>query len=93
MILGDICTRSCAFCNIKTGKPLPPDRDEPQRLAQNAQLMKLRYLTLTSVDRDDLPDQGAQHWYETIQAVKSLSPSIKVEALVPDFQGNTELLD
>lgn len=93
MILGDTCTRACAFCNVKTGKPLAPDRDEPLRVAENALLMKLRYLTLTSVDRDDLPDQGAHHWYSTISAVKELNPQIKVESLVPDFQGNTDLLD
>lgn len=93
MVLGDTCTRSCKFCATKTGKPLPPDADEPQRLAESIQLMKLRYAVITSVDRDDLPDGGAAHWAACIEEVKRANPAIKVEVLIPDFDGNTSLVD
>ena len=93
MVLGDTCTRSCKFCATKTGKPLPPDTDEPQRLAESIQLMKLRYAVITSVDRDDLPDGGAAHWAACIEEVKRANPAIKVEVLIPDFDGNTSLVD
>lgn len=93
MVLGDTCTRSCKFCATKTGKPLPPDADEPQRLAESIQLMKLRYAVITSVDRDDLPDGGAAHWAVCIEEVKRANPAIKVEVLIPDFDGNTSLVD
>lgn len=93
MILGDTCTRACAFCNVATGKPLAPDANEPRRVAESVQLMGLRYLTLTSVDRDDLPDQGALHWLETLRSVHQITPQVRIETLIPDFQGNTDLLD
>jgi len=93
MVLGDTCTRSCKFCATKSGKPLPPDTDEPQRLAESIQLMKLRYAVITSVDRDDLPDGGAAHWAACIKEVKQTNPNIKVEVLIPDFDGHTSLID
>lgn len=92
MILGDICTRACRFCNTKTGRPLPPDSDEPRRVAESIRLMKLKYAVLTSVDRDDLPDLGCGHWVETVKKVRELNPDIKVETLIPDFQGKSELI-
>lgn len=92
MILGDICTRACRFCNTKTGRPLPPDSDEPRRVAESIRLMKLKYAVLTSVDRDDLSDLGCGHWVETVKKVRELNPDIKVETLIPDFQGKSELI-
>lgn len=93
MVLGDTCTRSCKFCATKTGRPLPPDPEEPARLAESVKLMKLRYVVITSVDRDDLPDGGAAHWAACISEVKRVNPNVKVEVLIPDFDGNTELID
>lgn len=93
MIAGDICTRSCKFCNTKTGKPLPLDEKESERVAESVKLMNLKYAVITSVDRDDLPDFGAHHWKETIIKIKELNPDTKVEVLIPDFQGNTEFID
>jgi len=93
MILGDICTRNCRFCNTITGKPLSPSEDEPEQVADSIQLMKLQHAVITSVDRDDLPDLGASHWAKTIQAVKAKNPSITLEVLIPDFQGRHDLLD
>lgn len=93
MILGEICTRNCRFCNTITGKPLPPSEDEPDLVADSIQLMKLQHAVITSVDRDDLPDLGASHWAKTIQAVKAKNPSITLEVLIPDFQGRHDLLD
>jgi lipoic acid synthetase len=93
MILGEICTRNCRFCNTITGKPLPPSEDEPEQVADSIQLMKLQHAVITSVDRDDLPDLGASHWAKTIQAVKAKNPSITLEVLIPDFQGRHDLLD
>lgn len=90
MILGDICTRSCKFCATKTGKPLPVDATEPMRLAESIQLMNLNYCVITSVDRDDLPDKGAQHWHDCILAIREVNPKIKIEVLIPDFDGNLE---
>lgn len=90
MILGDICTRSCKFCATKTGKPLPVDATEPMRLAESIRLMNLNYCVVTSVDRDDLPDKGAQHWYDCILAIREVNPQIKIEVLIPDFDGNPE---
>lgn len=92
MILGDICTRSCKFCNVKTGKPLPADLDEPDRVAESVKLMGLKHCVLTSVDRDDLEDGGAEIWAATISAVKAKNPGITIEALIPDFQGREDLL-
>jgi lipoyl synthase len=87
MILGDICTRACKFCATKTGKPLPPDPEEPYRLAEAVKIMKLKHCVITSVDRDDLSDGGASLWAETIRAVKNENPGITLEALIPDFDG------
>jgi len=92
MILGDICTRSCRFCNTKTGRPLPPDALEPEQLAASVRLMKLKHVVLTSVDRDDLPDLGAGHWVRVIRALRNVNPETTVEVLIPDFQGQPELV-
>ncbi len=92
MILGDICTRNCKFCGVKTGKPLPVDRDEPMRVARTVQIMGLKHCVITSVDRDDLPDLGAAAWAETILTVKTVNPETKLEVLIPDFQGKKELI-
>ena len=86
MILGDICTRSCKFCATTTGKPLPPDSAEPQKVAQSIQLMKLKHCVITSVDRDDLPDKGAAHWAATVQAIRRENPDIVIELLIPDYK-------
>ncbi len=93
MILGDVCTRSCRFCATATGRPLPPDRDEPQQVAQSVRLMQLRHVVVTSVDRDDLPDGGAAHWAATVRAIRSGSPNATIELLIPDLDGRPELLD
>lgn len=93
MIGGNICTRSCKFCNTKTGRPLSLDPKEPQNVAESIKLMKLKHAVVTSVDRDDLPDQGASHWVETIQRIKSVNPGTTLEVLIPDFQGKMELVD
>lgn len=93
MIAGDICTRSCRFCNTLTGKPLPLDPKEPANVAESIRLMQLKHAVITSVDRDDLPDLGAQHWAETIREVKEINPETTVEVLIPDFQGRLELVD
>lgn len=90
MILGDICTRACKFCATKTGRPLPPDINEPSRLAESVKRMKLKHCVITSVDRDDLPDGGASFWAETIRKVKEINPAITMETLIPDFDGKTE---
>lgn len=93
MILGNICTRSCKFCDVPSGKPLPPDPDEPARVARAIQLMGLKSVVITSVDRDDLNDLGAAFWAQTIRTVKEVNPYIKIETLIPDFQGKTTLID
>ncbi len=93
MILGDICTRSCRFCDVTTGKPLPPDPDEPRRVADLLGQLGLEHTVITCVDRDDLPDFGAAHWAETIRAVKAACPGMTLEVLAGDFKGNTELVD
>ena len=85
MILGDICTRSCKFCATKTGKPLPPDTAEIQKVAQSVSVMKLKHCVITSVDRDDLSDKGASFWAETIEAIRAKNPHTLIEVLVPDF--------
>lgn len=92
MIGGDICTRACKFCNTLSGKPLPLDPEEPERVAQSIQLMKLNHTVITSVDRDDLPDLGASHWAATLQAIRKVCPGTTIEALIPDFQGHKEWL-
>ena len=93
MILGDICTRACRFCNTTTGRPLPVDDDEPQKVAESIRLMKLKHAVITSVDRDDLPDKGAGVWAETIRIVKTVNPDTTLEVLIPDFDGDTALID
>lgn len=90
MILGDICTRRCPFCDVSHGKPLPPDANEPENLARTIAQMRLHYVVITSVDRDDLRDGGAQHFVDCIQAVRAKSPEIKIEILVPDFRGRLD---
>lgn len=92
MIGGDICARSCKFCNTKSGRPLPLDGNEPESVARSVQLMKLSHAVITSVDRDDLEDMGASHWVKTLRKIKELNPAVTVEALIPDFQGNLELV-
>ena len=92
MILGDICTRNCKFCGVNSGKPFPPDEQEPLRIAQSVQVMQLKHAVITSVDRDDLPDLGAGFWFDTIREVKKLNPETTIEVLIPDFQGKTELI-
>ena len=93
MIAGDICTRSCKFCNTQAGRPLPLDPDEPTHVAESIALMKLSHAVITSVDRDDLPDLGAAHWAQTIREIKRLNPETTTEVLIPDFQGRKELVD
>jgi lipoic acid synthetase len=90
MILGDICTRACKFCGTKTGRPFPPDPDEPARLAGSIHKMKLRHCVITSVDRDDLPDGGASFWAGTIRTIKEVNPGVTIETLIPDFDGKAE---
>jgi lipoyl synthase len=92
MILGDICTRACGFCNVKTGRPLPADLKEPLRVAESVKLMKLKHVVLTSVDRDDLQDGGAAIWAATIRAIKRESPGTTMETLIPDFKGKEALI-
>jgi len=90
MILGNICTRSCGFCAVATGRPLPVDWDEPMRVAQSIKLMGVKHCVITSVDRDDLKDGGSIIWAETIKAIREVSPETKLECLIPDFQGKWE---
>ena len=90
MILGNICTRSCGFCAVATGRPLAADWDEPQRVAEAIHLMKVKHAVITSVDRDDLKDGGSAIWHNTIHAVKTLNPETTLETLIPDFKGNRE---
>lgn len=87
MILGDICTRACKFCNVKTGKPLPADYLEPARVAQSIKLMSVKHAVITSVDRDDLEDGGSEIWAMTIRKIKEVNPSVTMEVLIPDFNG------
>lgn len=91
MILGDVCTRRCPFCDVAHGKPLPPDVNEPAQLAQSISLLKLKYVVITSVDRDDLRDGGAQHFSDCLTAIRASSPQTKLETLVPDFRGRLEI--
>lgn len=90
MILGDLCTRRCPFCDVAHGRPLSPDEDEPRKLAETIQMMKLSYVVITSVDRDDLKDGGALHFKKCIQEVRALNPEIEIEVLVPDFRGRMD---
>lgn len=93
MILGNICTRSCQFCATQTGRPLPPDLLEPQKIADAVKEMKLTHCVLTSVDRDDLPDGGASFWANVIETVRRINRDTTIEVLIPDFQGNHEHLN
>ncbi len=90
MILGDICTRRCPFCDVAHGRPLAPDADEPRHLAETIRKLNLSYVVITSVDRDDLKDGGAQHFVDSIRAVREFSPATTIEVLVPDFRGRLE---
>ena len=90
MILGDLCTRRCPFCDVGHGKPLPPDPHEPDNLAKSIALLKLKYVVITSVDRDDLRDGGAQHFVDCLAAIRASSPATKLETLVPDFRGRLD---
>jgi lipoic acid synthetase len=90
MIMGDICTRRCPFCDVGHGRPLPLDAEEPANLARTIAAMQLRYVVITSVDRDDLRDGGAQHFVDCIRAVRQHSPATQIEVLVPDFRGRME---
>jgi lipoic acid synthetase len=93
MLMGDVCTRGCRFCHVSSGAPQPLDPDEPRHLAEAVAELDLRYLVVTSVDRDDLPDQGAGHFAEAIRQLKARCPSTRVEVLIPDFQGRVEHLE
>jgi len=93
MILGNICTRSCSFCAVATGRPLPVDLDEPNRVANSVKLMGVKHCVITSVDRDDQKDGGSQIWAETILAIRRESPETTLETLIPDFKGQWENLD
>lgn len=94
MIMGSVCTRACRFCAVDTGNPKGwLDPEEPQKSADTVKTMGLNYIVITSVDRDDLPDFGAQHFADTVRAIKTLNPNTAVEALTPDFQGNTDAVD
>lgn len=92
MILGEVCTRACKFCATMTGKPLPPDPKEPLNVAKSIKLMELKHAVITSVDRDDLDDLGAQHWADTITTLKQECPEVTMEVLIPDFQGREDLV-
>ena len=91
MILGDLCTRRCPFCDVAHGRPAPPDADEPRHLARTIATLALDYVVITSVDRDDLRDGGARHFADCIRAVRELSPRTRIEVLVPDFRGRLEI--
>lgn len=93
MILGNICTRSCGFCAVATGRPEPVDWDEPQRVAEAIYLMKVKHAVITSVDRDELKDGGSQIWANTVTAVRALNPDTTLETLIPDFKGQWENLE
>jgi len=92
MILGNICTRSCSFCAVATGRPQPPDWDEPHRVAEAIRLMKVKHAVLTSVDRDDLKDGGSTIWAMTVEAIREINPGTTLETLIPDFKGNRDNL-
>jgi lipoyl synthase len=93
MILGNVCTRSCSFCAVKTGRPNEYDEDEPRRVAEAIWLMKVKHAVLTSVNRDELKDRGAEIWYQTVTKVKELSPATTIETLIPDTKGNWDALE
>ena len=93
MILGNICTRSCGFCGVQTGRPNSVDWDEPDKVARSIKLMQIKHAVITSVDRDDLKDMGSILWAETVNAIRRLNPNTTLETLIPDFQGNKRNLD
>lgn len=93
MILGNICTRSCGFCGVKTGRPETVDWDEPEKVARSIKLMKIKHAVITSVDRDDLKDMGSIIWAETVKAIRRMSPETTLETLIPDFQGVERNID
>lgn len=93
MILGNICTRSCGFCGVKTGRPETVDWDEPEKVARSIKLMDIKHAVITSVDRDDLTDMGSIIWAETVKAIRRMNPDTTLETLIPDFQGNTRNID
>jgi lipoic acid synthetase len=93
MILGNVCTRSCSFCAVKTGRPNEYDIEEPERVAQAVSLMKVKHAVITSVNRDELADRGAEIWFQTIRLIKELSPNTTIETLIPDVKGNWEALE
>ncbi|HEY9168100.1 MAG TPA: lipoyl synthase [Lutibacter sp.] len=93
MILGNICTRSCGFCGVKTGRPETVDWEEPEKVARSIKLMKIKHAVITSVDRDDLKDGGSIIWAETINAIRRANPETTLETLIPDFQGNKINID
>ncbi len=92
MIGGAVCTRACKFCNTETGRPLPLDPAEPRHVAESVRALGLKHAVVTSVDRDDLPDKGSTHWVETIRQIRELCPSVTIEVLIPDFDGQAELI-
>ena len=93
MILGNICTRSCGFCGVKTGRPETVDWDEPEKVARSIKIMNIKHAVITSVDRDDLKDMGSIMWLETVEAIRRMNPETTLETLIPDFQGNERNLD
>ncbi|MCM4160015.1 lipoyl synthase [Antarcticibacterium flavum] len=93
MILGNVCTRSCGFCGVKTGRPETVDWDEPEKVARSIKLMKIKHAVITSVDRDDLKDMGSIMWAETVKAIRRMNPETTLETLIPDFQGNERNID
>ena len=93
MILGNICTRSCGFCGVKTGRPETIDWDEPEKVARSIKLMNIKHAVITSVDRDDLKDMGSIIWAETVKAIRRMNPETTLETLIPDFQGNNRNID
>ncbi len=93
MILGNVCTRSCSFCAVKTGRPNEYDEDEPRRVAEAIHLMQVKHAVITSVNRDELKDRGAEIWHQTVKQVKELSPSTTIETLIPDVRANWEALE
>ncbi|WP_185862275.1 lipoyl synthase [Blattabacterium cuenoti] len=93
MILGNICTRSCRFCGVKTGRPEEIDREEPKKVAESIKILKIKHAVLTSVNRDDLKDMGSSIWVQTIQKIRCLNPYITIESLIPDFKGNKKIID
>jgi lipoic acid synthetase len=93
MILGNVCTRSCSFCAVKTGRPPDYDEDEPRRVAEAIKLMQVKHAVITSVNRDELKDRGAEIWYQTVKSVKELSPQTTIETLIPDTRSNWDALE